>query len=197
MRSPALALIAALLGCLPQTAQAGNCYQQAVKAYAAPYYVQKAQVYYYVGQNIRAAAVVEAEKANDPDYQQFQEFKKFREEWEAFKAAKSDPPQGALAQQAPQTVIQQRCVRCHSGPEAADGRDFSGPLTPEDLKAIKEVLPTGRMPKPNSPEAKGFSNELAGEVILNAIDALSAEPEELQAPPATDDPPPLPPPQEQ
>jgi mono/diheme cytochrome c family protein len=190
---PLIFTITALLACIPHSAHAGNCYQQAVKSYAAPYYVQKAQVYYYVGQNIRAAAVVEAEKANDPDYQQFQEFKKFREEWEAFKAAKSDPPQGALAQQAPQTVLHQRCVRCHSGPDAPEGHDFSGPLTAVDVKAIKEVLPTGRMPKPNSPEAKGFSNELAGEVILNAIDALSAEPEELQAPPATDDPPPLPP----
>jgi mono/diheme cytochrome c family protein len=193
---PLILTIATLLGCLPSHAHAGNCYQQAVKAYVAPYYA-KAQVYYYVGQNIRAAAVVEAEKANDPDYQQFQEFKKFREEWEAFKAAKSDPPQGALAQQAPQTVLHQRCVRCHSGPDAPEGHDFSGPLTAVDVKAIKEVLPTGRMPKPNSPEAKGFSNELAGEVILNAIDQLTAEPEELQAPPATDDPPPLPPPQEQ
>jgi hypothetical protein len=191
MRSPALALIAALLGCLPQTAQAGNCYQQAVKAYVAPHYVQKAQVYYYVGQSIRAAAVVEAEKANDPDYQQFQEFKKFREEWEAFKSQQAQqPPEGALAQQAPQTQLQASCVRCHSGAEPKGGRDFSGLLTADDLKAIKEILPTGKMPPKSAPEARDFSNELAGQVILDAIDQLSAEPEAIAAP---EELPPLPP----
>lgn len=183
-------LLTVLAFSITATAHAGNCYQQAVKAYAAPYYVQKAQVYYYVGANIRTAAILEAEKAADPEWRQFQEFKRFREEWEAFKQQQSQqPPPGAQAQQAPQTQIQASCVRCHSGAEPKGGRDFSGLLSADDLKAIKEILPSGKMPPPSAPEAKGFSNNLAGQVILDAIDQLTAGE-------VVDGPPPLPPPQE-
>lgn len=163
-------------GCWDQTAYAGGCYSQAI-SYAQPLYVKAYAApvvsYYYVGGSIRAAAVVEAEKRADPDYQDFLDFKAWKAGQQT-RAPESPVPDGALPQR--QSLIESRCVRCHNpnspnGP--GGGYDFSGPLTAADLKAIKEILPTGKMPKVGSPEAKDFSNELAGALILEAIDKLS------------------------
>lgn len=162
----------------PSASFAGGCYQKAfVKSYAVAV-APVVQQYYFVGAPIRAEAIVEAEMKSDPEYQDFLDFKA----WKAGKQAPPAVPDGALAAKA--TVIDARCIRCHSGPEPKGGHDFTT-ISPDELKLIKEILPTGAMPPPKSEEAKGFTNELAGQLLLDAIDRLEAA--------SPDDPPPAPP----
>lgn len=174
-------LLVALVCLSPTLARADGCYQQsfsrsyAVKSYVAPVY-QQSFIAYYVGAPIRVEAMVQAELKTNPDYQEFKSYQEFKGEFESFlkwKQSQSAVPSGALPSQ--QSLLASRCNRCHSGENPKGGRDFSGSLTADDLKAIKEILPKGSMPPQNSPEAKDFTNELAGSLILEAIDRLSTD----------------------
>lgn len=125
---------------------------------------------FFVGYPIRVAAMVEAEKRADPDYAEFQAFKAWQAQQQAPTQAAPVPAE-ALAQQAP-TQLAASCVRCHSGKEPRGSLDLSSSIDAEALKKIRAKLLAGKMPPPAAPEAKDFSNDLAGQVLLDAIDLL-------------------------
>lgn len=141
------------------------------------------QTYYFVGQPLRAAAIVEAEKRSDPDYQSFLQYKQFKSEFEAFqqyqKLQAAQSPAQPQAVQAPASQMVTSCARCHSGAEPKGGLVLDGktPLAPDALKSIRTKLAKGEMPPAGSPEAKATTNEQAGAILLEAIDLLGAVPE--------------------
>jgi mono/diheme cytochrome c family protein len=162
------ALCVLALGVTGQAQAGGYGYGYAQQKFVAPL----VQQFYFVGAPIRAAAIVEAEKRSDPDYQEFLQFKALREEWGAFQAWQAQTvPEGALAQQ--QSAFKQSCVRCHSGDEPKGGLDLTqAPLSPATVKAIKERLTESLMPPRDSPEGKNFTPEQAGAIVSEAIDLL-------------------------
>lgn len=142
-------------------------------------YVQPlVQTYYFVGQPIRSAAIVEAEKRADPDYQSFLQYKQFKSEFEAFQQYQKlqAAPQAAAVQQSQMATS---CARCHSGDSPKGGLVLDGktPIAADALKSIRAKLAKGEMPPAGSPEQKATTNEQAGAILLEAIDLLGAIPE--------------------
>jgi hypothetical protein len=174
MGTTRILIVAALLGgCFTQTAHASG-YGNQFNRYGNDYDQQPLFVY-QVGIGVQASALAEAQLRAHPQYPLVQ---KLQERIDAdpqfldklLAVLSGDQPQ---VLQAPQTQLQKSCVRCHSGDEPKGGLHLTGNLTPATLKAIKAKMAEGAMPPANSPEAKEFSNQAAGDVLLDAIELLS------------------------
>jgi hypothetical protein len=126
--------------------------------------VHAPQFFYFVGQPVRIAALVEAELRRDPDYLLFRQFQERRSEFEEFLKGKdgAKPPSEAAAPQGniglAATVVR-RCASCHSGaaPEGGLFLDGSRQLSASQVTAAQRRVLSGEMPpsEPLSPEEIG------------------------------------------
>lgn len=138
------------------------------------------QTFYFVGQPVRAAAILEAEKRADPNYQLFLQFQSLiaanpQIVQQLATAATQQEQQQQAAQEQPQSQLAASCARCHGGAEPKGGLPLDGSriISADELRSIKEHLANGTMPPKDSAEAKTFDANAAGAVLVEAIDLLS------------------------
>lgn len=143
----------------PQCIKAdGGCFSyrsQAVTTYSTPAYSYN-YAYYFVGRPIREKALVQKAVEDDPLWQEFQEFKRWRE------TQSQRPP--VMEQQT--GVLQDTCLKCHSGDEPKGGLDMTGELDAGTKLQMMTKVWRGEMP-PNAPlpddQAAELFNQLLGE----------------------------------
>lgn len=137
------------------------------------------QTFYFVGQPIRAAAILEAEKRTDPNWQLFLQFQQLiaanPQIVQQLATAATQQEQQQAAQEQPQSQLAASCARCHGGAEPKGGLPLDGSriISADELRSIKEHLANGTMPPKDSAEAKTFDANAAGAVLVEAIDLLS------------------------
>ena len=135
---------------------------------AAHSYAQAAQVFYFVGQPIRADAVVQHARDRDPDYQQFAEFKRFLE----FQRATREEAQQQAAPVAAKSdykILAAKCAECHNSQKSGGGFDLSGsvPLDADTKAAVMSSVLSGRMPQNREPLTAQELGELVNSLFLN------------------------------
>lgn len=132
-------------------------------------FVQPAQVFYFVGQPLRADAVLQHERERDPDYQQFAEFKRFLE----FQRAVAETPQANAKAEATAKpnyqILRAKCAECHNAANSAGGFDLSGdgPLDADQKSAVMRSVLSGEMPKNRQPLTAQELGELVNSLFLN------------------------------
>ncbi len=94
------------------------------------------QFFYFVGQPLRIAALWEAEKRADPDYQRFLQFQSLR--------GQAEPaPSPAASASGAAAILIRRCAACHGGAAPQGGLRLDGktPLTAAQVtNAQRRVL---------------------------------------------------------
>lgn len=129
------------------------------KVIAAP--IVNQQVYYFVGQPIRADAIIQKAMNDDPQYQSFLQYKQNLAAIQAQKEAPAAPEQV-------QSILAKKCASCHSGPTPPKGvlLDGTAPISPLLAERIDASVKNGSMPKDRphlTPEEK---KQLALELSL-------------------------------
>lgn len=124
-----------------------------VQAFAVPY-----QVNYFVGEAVRAEAIIEKKLRENPEWQEFQQFKA----WRSMQAAGAAQVQGdtpPAPSPAAASLIKAKCATCHSGSAPKGGLllDGTAPLDCEQTLAAMKAISNGTMPKgkPVTPEEAG------------------------------------------
>lgn len=137
-------------------------------------FAHAAQVFYFVGQPIRAEAVLQYERNRDPDYQQFAEFKRFLEFQRATREESQQKPAQANAQdQGPaksnNKILSAKCAECHNSKNSGGGFDLSGavPLDADTKAAVMSSVLSGRMPQNREPLTAQELGELVNSLFLN------------------------------
>lgn len=136
---------------------------------AAHSYAQAAQVFYFVGQPIRAEAVVQHARERDPDYQQFAEFKRFLEFQRATREeAQKQPEQAKADAKSNNKILAAKCAECHNAKNSGGGIDLSGavPLDADAKAAIMSSVLSGRMPQNREPLTAQELGELVNSLFL-------------------------------
>lgn len=140
------------------------------QAYVQPYAVA-APVYYFVGAPIRAQSLLELQKQQDPDYQQFLEFKQWKE-------AQQHPAQAEAVTGPTRGPVSLVCGKCHSGntPKGEFYLDGSPGMRAEDITRAIRMIAEDKMP-PKTKLSRDEKNALLSDLLR-----LEATGEEL--PPA-------------
>lgn len=131
-----------------------NCHVQHVQQQAV--IVQPAQVYYFVGQQVRSQALVQHQLRSDPDYAEFLEFKKWKAAQGNTGAAVDANATGSPAAPSPVTTF---CARCHSGaaPKGGFYLDGTSSVSADTITSALRQIASGEMPPDRqlSPQEKG------------------------------------------
>lgn len=124
-------------------------------------------VYYFVGAPLRAEAVVEKAKRDDPDWKAFQQFKAFQE-FQKSAAVEPDPEDSPTTLPTVSDVFASRCVSCHNANDSAGGYALDGSMVIDaEAKAqIMESVLSGRMPKGKEPLNPEELGELVDHLFL-------------------------------
>jgi mono/diheme cytochrome c family protein len=182
---PAVAIALVLLMLfLTAPAFAGHpCYVQR-QAFVAHHqaYVAPVAINYFVGQPIRAEAIVEKALRDDPDYEAFQRFKQWKQIENGRPAA--DATQGAtLDANLPETpdssvpILYQHCGGCHSGaaPKAGLLLDGSAYIDCKTLVKCIDEIEAGTMPKAKPNQAKPVLTAEQQDAVIAALSRLVKE----------------------
>jgi hypothetical protein len=164
------------------------CYvvrQQVVAHHQA--YVAPVAINYFVGQPIRAEAIVEKALRNDPDYEAFKKFKLWRNTSDGRPAIESPPD---TAQRTPDTsqvaadipdnvipILYKHCGGCHSGaaPKAGLLLDGSAYIDCKTLVKCIDEISTGSMPKAKPNQAKPELSDADEDAVIAALGRLVKE----------------------
>jgi hypothetical protein len=176
MRHCSFALLV-VLGCATPVCAGGAPHRAAyVPAYAG---VHAPQFFYFVGQPVRIAALVEAELRSDPEYRLFLEYKEQQSEFAEFlkkdgsakPASKESRGSVGLRDSAP--VVVRRCASCHSGaaPEGGLFLDGRQELSASQITAAQRRVLAGEMPP-----AETLSAEEVGKVLQDLLTLERSKP---------------------
>jgi hypothetical protein len=151
-------------------AACGSVCQQSVvvrqkAVYAVPY-VAPAQVFYFVGSQIRSEAIVQKQMQEDPEYQEFLEFRAWKQR-QAQTAAEAPP------EPVQQNAVQRQCASCHGSaePKGSYYLDGTSGMSAEAITKAIRMIAADKMPPPES--GHRLTREEKNE-LLNTLLSLEA-----------------------
>jgi hypothetical protein len=141
-------------------------------------YVAPVAINYFVGQPIRAEAIVEKALRDDPDWELFQKFKQFKNTSNGRPAMEpvTDPAEVAQPNLPDNAVpiLYQHCGGCHSGAAPKGGLLLDGTayIDCKTLVACIDELEAGTMPKAKAGQAKPVLTAEEQDAVIAALSRL-------------------------
>jgi len=116
-------------------------------------------VSYFVGESVRAEAIIRRELRKDPEYQEFLKFK----QWRAAAAQKGSAPQKQQQVAKAKGLLTTLCAQCHGKTVAAGGFSFDGTnkISAEKFQTIVSWL--SDKVKPPGQQMQGVMKKLIDE----------------------------------
>jgi hypothetical protein len=150
-----------------------------VNFYRPPIYPVAPQFFYFVGQPVRIAALVEAELRSDPEYRRFLDFKERQREFEEFLKSQAgakparEAPGGSVDRPSTAAAVVRRCASCHGGtaPEGGLFLDGRHELSASQITAAQRRVLAGEMPP-----SETLSPEEIGNVLQDLLTLERSQP---------------------